>query len=148
MAQTSTALSGAAGTLSVRINNTGTFTDISGSSQSIDTVTMTRITGEAYTLEGLYAVLTFGKIEPSEVKVNIIYTDTPSEGYQTLLTAWESDHQVEVKWIPGGAVAGSDTYTTSLGRITEADLPALDASSAGPIMCSFTVRVASITHAT
>jgi hypothetical protein len=148
MAQTTTALSGAAGTLSVRINNTGTFTDISGSSQSVDTVTMTRITGEAYTLEGTYALLTFGKIEPSEVKVNIIYTDTPAEGYQTLLTAWEQDHLVEVKWIPGGAVAGSDTYTTSAGKITAADLPALDASSAGPIMCSFTVRVASITHAT
>lgn len=144
MAQTTTALSGAAGTLSVRINNTGSFTDISGSSQSVDTVTMTRITGEAYTLEGTYALLTFGKIEPSEVKVNIIYTDTPAEGYQTLLTAWDSDHLVEVKWIPGGA----DTYTTSAGKITAADLPALDASSAGPIMCSFTVRVASITHAT
>jgi hypothetical protein len=148
MAQTTTALSGAAGTLSVRINNTGSFTDISGSSQSIDTVTMTRITGEAYTLEGTYAVLTFGKTEPSEVKVNILYTDTPAEGYQTLLAAWQSDHVVEVKWIPGGAVVGADTYTTSAGKITAADLPALDASSAGPIMCSFTVRVASITHAT
>ena len=148
MAQTTTALSGAAGTLSVRINNTGAFTDISGSSQSVETVTLTRITGEAYTLEGNYALLTFGKTEPSEVKVNIIYTDTAGEGYQTLLTAWEQDHLVEVKWIPGGAIAGSDTYTTSAGKITAADLPSMDASSAGPIMCTFTVRVASITHAT
>lgn len=148
MAQTTTALSGAAGKLEVRINGAGGFVDISGSSQAVETVTLTRITGEAYTLEGNYALLTFGKTEPSEVKVSIIYTETAGEGYQTLLGAWESDHTVEVKWTPAGSGAGADTYTTSAGKITEADLPPLDASSAGPVMCSFTVRVASITHAT
>ena len=148
MAQTTRGLSGAAGTLSARINSTGTFSDISGSSQSVETVTLTRITGEAYTLEGNYALLTFGKIEPAEVKVNVIYTEATTEATMLLQGSWESDQVVELKWTPAGSEASADTYTTSAGKITAMDHPALDASSAGPIMCSFTLRVASITHAT
>ena len=148
MAQTTGAMSGSAATISYQSGGTGTYTDISGSSQSVDVVTLTKMTGEAYTFDGNYAVLTVGKNEPSEVVVNVLYTDTTTEAYQVMLTAFENGTLISLKWVPNGAVAGADTYTTSAGQITAVDLPAIDASSAGPIMASFTLRCASITHTT
>lgn len=148
MAQTTGAISGAAATISYQSGGTGSFTDISGSSQSVDVVTMTKITGEAYTFDGSYAVLTVGKNEPLEVVVNVLYTESASEGYQVMLSAFEAGTTIALKWVPAGAASGADTYTTSVGNITAIDLPAVDASSAGPVMCSFTLRCASITHTT
>ena len=148
MAQTTGAMSGAAATISYQSGGTGTYTDISGSSQSVDVVSLTKMTGEAYTFDGSYAVLTVGKNEPVEVVVNVLYTDTTTEAYQVMLTAFEQGTLISLKWIPNGATAGADTYTTSAGQITAIDLPAIDASSAGPIMASFTLRCASITHTT
>ncbi len=148
MAQTTGAMSGAAATISYQSGGTGTYTDISGSSQSVDVVTLTKMTGEAYTFDGSYAVLTVGKNEPLEVVVNVLYTDTTTEAYQTMLTAFEQSTLISLKWVPNGATSGADTYTTSAGQITAIDLPAIDASSAGPIMASFTLRCASITHTT
>jgi hypothetical protein len=148
MAQTTGAMSGAAATISYQSGGTGTYTDISGSSQSVDVVSLTKMTGEAYTFDGSYAVLTVGKNEPVEVVVNVLYTDTTTEAYQTMLTAFEQGTLISLKWVPGGATAGADTYTTSAGQITAIDLPAIDASSAGPIMASFTLRCASIAHST
>lgn len=148
MAQTTTALSGAAGKLEIRIGGTGSYTDISGSSQSIDVPEMTLVTGEAYTLLGDTAILTYGKKEPVEIVVNAVYTETTTEAYMTLLGAWEAGSTVELKWTPDGSVSGADTYTTSLGRITKAQLPAPKADSAGPILATFTVRCASVTHTT
>lgn len=148
MAQTTGAMSGSAATISYQSGGTGTYTDISGSSQSVDVVSLTKMTGEAYTFDGSYAVLTVGKNEPVEVVVNVLYTDTTTEAYQTMLTAFEQGTLISLKWVPGGATAGADTYTTSAGQITAIDLPAIDASSAGPIMASFTLRCASIAHST
>lgn len=148
MAQTTGAMSGSAATISYQSGGTGTYTDISGSSQSVDVVTLTKMTGEAYTFDGSYAVLTVGKNEPLEVVVNVLYTDTTTEAYQVMLTAFEQSTLISLKWVPNGAASGADTYTTSAGQITAIDLPAIDASSAGPIMASFTLRCASIAHTT
>lgn len=146
MAQTTGAMSGAAATISYQSGGSGAYTDISGSSQSVDVVTLTKVTGEAYTFDGSYAVLTVGKNEPVEVVVNVLYTETTTEAYSTMLTAFENGTVISLKWVPGGSAAGADTYATSAGQIVAIDLPAIDASSAGPVMCSFTLRCASITH--
>ncbi|CAB4128032.1 hypothetical protein UFOVP107_4 [uncultured Caudovirales phage] len=146
MAQTTGAMSGAAATISYQSGGTGSYTDISGSSQSVDVVTLTKMTGEAYTFDGSYAVLTVGKNEPLEVAVKVLYTETTTEAYSIMLSAFENGTLISLKWIPNGTTAGADTYTTSVGQITAIDLPAIDASSAGPVMASFTLRCASITH--
>ena len=80
MAQTTTAVNGAAATISIKVASAA-YADISGSSQSVDAVTATVVTGEAYTFDGSYAILTTGKFEPVEVKVNIIYTETAAEAF-------------------------------------------------------------------
>ena len=145
MAQTTGAVTGAAATVSIYVS--AAYVDISGSSQSIDVTTATVVTGEAYTFDGNYALTTVGKYEPVEVKVNILYTETAAEAFQSVRALFEARTATQLKWLPLGAASGADQYETrTVGYITAMDYPPIDASSAGPIMVSFTVRAPGITY--
>ena len=145
MAQTTGAVTGAAATVSIYVS--AAYVDISGSSQSIDVTTATVVTGEAYTFDGNFALTTVGKYEPVEVKVNIIYTETAAEAFQSVRALFEARTATQLKWLPLGAASGADQYETkTVGYITAMDYPPIDASSAGPLMVSFTVRAPGITY--
>lgn len=146
MAQTTGAVTGAASTISAKVN-AGAYVDISGSTQSIDAPTSTRITGEAYTLEGDIALTTVGKREPVDVTVNVIYTEVAAEAFLTLQDAFVNNQTCQLKWLPKGSASGADQYeTASDSRITSLQYAPIDASGAGPIMCSFVVRGSGITY--
>jgi hypothetical protein len=145
MAQTTGAYTGAASTVSIYVS--AAYVDISGSSQSIDVTTATVVTGEAYTFDGNFALTTVGKYEPVEVKVNILYTETAAEAFQSVRALFEGRTATQLKWLPGGAASGSDQYETkTIGYITALDYPPIDSTSAGPIMVSFTVRAPGILY--
>lgn len=146
MAQTTGAVTGAAGSLSIKIN-AAAYADISGSSQSVDAPTATRITGEAYTLDGDVAITTVGKREPVEVTVNVMYTEIAGEAFLLVQDAFVQNQTVQIKWLPKGSATGADQYETATdGRITSLTYAPLDATSAGPLMVSFTVRSSGITY--
>ena len=145
MAQTTGGITGAASTVSIYVSSA--YVDISGSSQSIDVTTATVVTGEAYTFDGNFALTTVGKYEPVEVKVNIIYTETSAEAFQSVRALFEARTSTQLKWLPAGAASGADQYETkTIGYITALDYPPIDSTSAGPIMVSFTVRAPGILY--
>jgi hypothetical protein len=146
---TTGAMSGAFGKIEIRTPaGTGSFTDISGSSQSVEADSISRKKGEAYPLDSDHPLLVFGKTEGAEVTVNVIYTDVTSEAYQVALGTFGTvgGATIEIKWTPGGSTAGADSYTIS-GRITEIDYPSFDGSSGDPIMCNFVISGSTIVHA-
>jgi hypothetical protein len=145
MAQTTGAVSGAAATVSIYVS--AAYVDISGSSQSIDAVTASVVTGDAYTFDGNFGIITVGKYEPVEVTVNILYTETAAEAFQSVRALFENRTATQLKWLPLGAASGADQYETkTVGFITSMNYPPIDASSAGPVMVSFTVRAPGITY--
>ena len=145
MAQTTGAVSGAAATVSIYV--TSAYVDISGSSQSIDAVTASVVTGDAYTFDGNFGIITVGKYEPVEVTVNILYTETAAEAFQSVRALFEARTATQLKWLPLGAASGADQYETkTVGYIVSMDYPPIDASSAGPVMVSFTIRAPGITY--
>ena len=145
MAQTTGAVSGAAATVSIYVS--AAYVDISGSSQSIDVVTASVVTGDAYTFDGNFALTTVGKYEPVEVTVNILYTETAAEAFQSVRALFEARTATQLKWLPLGGAVGADQYETkTVGYITSMNYPPIDASSAGPVMVSFTVRAPGITY--
>jgi hypothetical protein len=145
MAQTTGSVSGAAATVSIYV--TSAYVDISGSSQSIDAVTASVVTGDAYTFDGNFGIITVGKYEPVEVTVNILYTETAAEAFQSVRALFEARTATQLKWLPLGAASGADQYETrTVGFITSMDYPPIDASSAGPVMVSFTIRAPGITY--
>lgn len=143
MAQTTHAMSGAAFTLGAQFGGTGVYTDISGTSQSIDMPELEIVTGEFYTPDSETAGITYGKQKPFELKVNIVYSEETAEGYKLLKDAWVSKQLVSFQWAPK---SGGDTYTTSAHRITKRQLPGGDASSGDTIICSFSMMCSSVTE--
>jgi hypothetical protein len=143
MAQTTGAITGAAAKIQIDVNATGTYTDISGSSQSVDAVEFTRLNGSAHTFDGDYAALTFGKQPPTEITVNILYTEVTGEAFLIAVAALKANHPVKLKWQPAGN-AGKYFETPAGGKISSVSLPGNDAGSGEPLMVSFTVMAPGI----
>ena len=145
MAQTTGAVSGAAAAVWLKVA-AGSYVEYSGQSQSIDAVSASRMNSEAYTFDGDYALILIGKEEPVEVTVNFLYTEVALEIWEIVQAAFTAGSLVQVKWQPKGS-AGSEIETVAGGYITSIDYPAVDASTAGPVVASITVRAPGITYA-
>jgi len=145
MAQTTKAMNGSAFSLSMQTGGTGAYTDISGSSQSIEMPELERFTGEAYTPDSDTGIVVFGKQKPFDVVVNVIYTEDVAESWSLLNAAFIAKTLVSIKWQPAGSTAGNDAYTTNAARIYKMQLPNGDAATSDVIVCSFTLKCTSIT---
>lgn len=147
MAQTTAAINGVASTVSVKVAS-GSYVDISGSTQSVDAATATVMNSDTYTFDGSNAIILLGKFEPVDVTVNVLYTEVAStEAFMIVSAAFAAKSAVQVKWLPKGSASGANTIeTNATGYITSIDYPAVDASSADAIMASFTVRCPGITY--
>ena len=120
-----------------------TWTDISGSTQSMSDATQERMIGVAYTLDGDTAIGGAGKREPMVLKFTIVYTENDVEAYDLARAIFEAEgceHQMCVRWSPGGGDAGDYMITTADGSILIGfEYPPVDAATAGPIMTTFTI---------
>jgi hypothetical protein len=147
MAQTTAAINGVVSTVSIKVAS-GSYVDISGSTQSVDVATATVANSDNYTLDGSAAFILLGKFEPVDVTINVMYTEvTVSEAYMLVSAAFAAKSTVQIKWLPKGTGSGNNTIeTNATGYITSIDYPAIDSTSADAIMASFTVRCPGITY--
>ncbi len=126
-----------------------TWVNISGSTNAVDPGDTERMTGETYTFDGLRAIVKAGKIQPSNVAFNIVYTEMNTEAYEQAQTIFESvgcGADICVAWSPGGGDVGDEEYTVD-GVLKTFKYPPGNAGEAGPIMGGFTVY-GTITHKT
>ena len=150
MAQTTGAMTGAMGKVEVSTDHL-TWSDISGSSQSIDAVEFTRLNGSAHTFDGDYAVLTFGKQPPTEVTVNVLYTEVTGEAFLRAVSALKNNTAFYVRWQAlTGTAAGTyyRYFTAGTAKVSSVSLPGNDASSGEPLMVSFTVMAGGVDYET
>lgn len=128
------------------------WTDISGETQSLEETVQTRITGEVYTLDGDAALPCGGKIEPTEITVAIVYTETDDEAYELVREIFEGStscgtSDMYIRWSPRGGNAGDEQITSGAGSLISFTYPPMDASSGGCILTGFTLKVGSLTTA-
>lgn len=142
MAQTTAAVANACAKVWISTNGT-TFTDISGVTQSVQDTEQTRMSGEAYTLDGEGPIVKRGKKEPMETTVTIIYTETDAEAYEQVRIQFEQSGcnvPFYLRYSPRGGLADNEQLTTGEGILTAFTYPALDASSAAPIVAGFKIK--------
>ena len=141
MAQTSTAFS--ARNAVVYISTDGSsWTNISGSSQSVTAGDGTRLTGTAHTFDGDGPIIAAGKLDAQEATIAILYTETSGEAYETARAAFvTASSTLYVRVDPLGATTGNFRHTTGKGVITAfPQFAEIDASSGDPMMIEFTVQ--------
>jgi len=148
MAQTTGAMTGATGKIEITLNAGSTWTDISGTTSSIDVVEFTRTNGSAYTFAGDYALLTFGKQPPVSVTVNCLYTETTAEALKLTVAAIKANTAAQIRWqaVDAAATTYLQYFTVAGGKISTVSLPGNDASSGDPLMFSFTLTAPGIDY--
>lgn len=128
--------------------NCAGWVDISGSSQTLGGTDQSRISDQAYTLDGDGAIITAGKKEPMELVVEIVYTETAGEAFELVRAAWETGGcrgRACLRWSPAGGNIGDFIFTTDRGYLINFIYPPADATAGGPIMVGFTLKASEIT---
>jgi len=148
MAQTTDQIAQACGQVEISTDGSD-WDDISGSVMSVTGAEQVRKVGEAWTLEGDGAVMAGGKLETIEVVLQIIYTEQATEAYELARTIFETacGGPVYVRWSPGGGDVGDDRITGGAGFIPNFQYPNIDATAAGPIITSMTIKVPTLSTA-
>ncbi len=150
MAQTSTNLPQGCGQLEISAGCTVTWVDISGSSTSLDPITQDRLTGEAYTLEGIAPLINGGKMQAFDAVVSFVYTETAGEAWMLIQAAWAAitcDVSFCMRWSPAGGATGDLQFTITGSVMSGITYPNMNAGEGGPILAGFKVRGATITQA-
>lgn len=148
MAQTSNALPMSCARVRVS-TDCESWTNISGSSNGVTPDAVERMTGETYTFDGLRAIVKAGKLQPANVTVRIVYTELNIEAYEIAQAIFETvgcGADICVAWSPGGGDVGDEEFTVQ-GVLKSWQYPAVDATTAGPILTEFVVY-GNITHTT
>ena len=147
MAQTTTQLSSVDCMIEYSSDNS-TYIDLSGSTNKVDVGPQDRNVGAAFTFDGDGAVLTYGKRQPVDINVTIIYTETAStEGFEVLRARHETADGAAVyfRWAPIGTGTGKNEYNTGLAKLKSFQYPPVDASSGDPILVTFTITASNLT---
>lgn len=144
MAQTTGAITGSAAAVWLKVG-AGAYIEYSGQSQAIDAVSASRVNSEAYTFDGNQAIILLGKEEPVEITINFLYTEVAAEIWEIAQAAFLAGSTVQVKYEPKGTT-GKQIESVAGGYITSIDYPAVDASSAGPVVATITVRAPGLTY--
>ncbi len=127
-----------------------TWTDISGFSNSVQVPAQARASGEAYTFDGDTGIVTYGKRQPIDITVNVLYSETSTNAFDRVRTQHETANggALYVRWSPGGGDSGDYRYVTPACKVTSFSYPSVDAANAAPIPRSFTVRTPYVTKST
>lgn len=147
MAQTTAAQSGVDCLVEFSTNGSD-WTDISGSIKMVDAGEQSRQSGEDYTLNGDYALVTGGKFDPVEVSATGLWTPTAGEAFAVVHAAWTAKSPAYLRWSPQGGNSGHKRYTTNAGVLTGFVWPKGDATDAKPIPCGFKLKTPKITEST
>lgn len=151
MAQTTDSISKANFELEVSTNGSS-WTDISGASTTVQFSGGEQNVGSQNTAEGDAPVVTGSdKFAPTVATFTILYTNTASEAFDTVMDRWESGTRtLYVRYAPEGGIGtviGNDLFTAvnNAGAafacpITQQPLPPDgDAGSGDPAMATFSV---------
>jgi hypothetical protein len=155
MPQTTTAMAAVDATVEVSVDGT-TWIDISGSANTVEPGSQTRMTGTAYTFEGDVAIITSGKREPLEVSVSALYTETAGEAFESIRANFEAGTRMYFRYSPlGTGATGRSVYTASNDGATagavivsEMDWPEAAADNADPVAVSFMVMCPALIRTT
>lgn len=146
MAQTTLAASSIAAVVRVSTTGTSAWTDLSGASTGISFSGGELNTGEAFTLDGNYPVITAGKFAMVDATMSMLYTSgTTAPDYLGTIETWQKNRtKVYLQFSPEGTADW--TYTSDAGYFVSHIMPEAMADSADPLAVELTFRTPKFTR--
>ena len=131
MAQTTGQISGKDVTIEVSTDD-ATYTDISGSSNTVTPGGNETQTGSGYTFGEAHPLVSVGPFSPATLALKIWYTEVTSEAC-ALIKDWHLNRTlVYIRYRPKGSTAGNWQFKGS-GYFTKPIFPTIGAEAAGPV---------------
>jgi hypothetical protein len=135
----------------VSLRTSGTaWVDYSDWLSVVESPELTRITGEQAVFGEDYHAVTVGKINPVEVRIRGVYTDTTvtaSSPFEFLWDAFEATCGTEValQWGPAGCTTADTVFSTATATGSDSEVvsitpPGGDASDGAPLMWEAVIR--------
>lgn len=119
--------------------------DQSGTAINIDPGDIERAVGSKKTFDGDTAIVTSGKLEPMEIKVEFVYTEGASDLFTDAYNAQFNNTAFYVRWHPRHGESGEFKYTTASGFVSKLSAPPGDSESGDPVVCAFSLTTPGIT---
>ena len=154
MAQTTTATNTTNAVLEGSANGT-TWTDISGSTNKIEAPTQDVDTGDVATLDGAFKIPKVGKVNPLELNVTVLYTETAGEAMALMHQQWAvAGKTLYLRWTPAAraGVAARRYYTAdsngnlAAGVMTSFNFPGANAEEASATLLTFKLKVITLSY--
>ncbi|MBN1815331.1 MAG: hypothetical protein JXA14_26100 [Anaerolineae bacterium] len=124
------------------------WVDISGYANTVEPSAAARKSGETWTADGDTPIVTFGKQEPRELDVTIVYTEGSTDPFKVLRDHFEKacGSPIQVRYSPGGGDTDDMQFTTSAtyGAIIEFNDPGGEVDTGDPLVISFKVKTSDI----
>lgn len=127
--------------------NYTTYTDVSGSSNSIKVNGGDRKSGEAWTFDGDTPVVTPGKLEPVEITFRSLFVDSSTGVFAVISGLKAACTPMNVRWAYDTDTTGGWRFTTSTGYVISCKPPAAEAESGDPLAFEWTVKAPGVTEA-
>jgi len=123
-----------------------TWLNVSGSANQVSATEQARSSGEAYTFDGDYAIVTAGKREPVELAVRVLYTEEALEAWETVRAYFEAAGGTPLyfRYSPKGLATGR-LYACESAVVTRFTYPPIDAADANPVACEIGIRMPAFT---
>lgn len=133
-----------------------TWTDVSGAAATVSISGGDVLVGQQHTADGSEAIVTTSnKVDPRDVTIRAVYTETDSEPWDVVWTRYQgADKTIYVRWSPAGGASGDKRYACAVGGsaaavpITACMMPDHDSGSGDPALFEFTVRTPGILEET
>ena len=142
MATTADAITGQATVVSLKVGSAA-YVDISGSTSIVDAPTSSKMIADVKSYGSTRNIFLAGDEEAIDITVNVIYTETSGEAFQTCAAAYAANDTVQLKWV---LVASGNSYESSPGIIKSIVYPTGDPNSAGPLIAAIVIRTGGITR--
>jgi len=128
--------------------NGSSWTDISGAASIVTIEPQERGVGSAFTFDGDGALLTYGKKQPVSITVTLVYSEGTGDAFEFVRAVHETvdGGAFYLRISPQGGAAGEAQYSTGSCKLASFQYPSGDASSADPIMTTFSCIASAITR--
>jgi hypothetical protein len=124
--------------------SSGSYSDISGSTNKVTTTGGDISKVEAYTHGTLTPLVAYGAAAAREIEIGVVYTETTGEAFQVAESAYTNKSDVWIRVTPAGS---GKAFTTSVGRILSPPQISGEAGKPDFVMTTFKVACSTITWA-
>lgn len=123
------------------------WTDISGTFNSLAISGGETTTGEAYTADGELPLVGIGKKALTEVTLKVVYTENNGDSWRKFFDAYKNGTDIYFRYSPKGGSPGQLRFTSGKGFVTTPAYPQGDVGDGTPLMTELKLKCPGFTDA-